>query len=142
MANVHQDFHGALSYGLQFVEEHCGPAGLRDFLAGLADSVYRPLVDALRTRGLEALEDHWRTVFDLEQGEIEMRRDGAALVLNVRRCPALHHMRAHGYAVADHFCEHTRITNEAICGAAGYASSVEYDQSEGRCVQRFWRAQP
>ena len=139
MPNVHKDFHGALSYGLQFVEERHGEQALRDFLAGLADTVYKPLVDDLRARGLPALEDHWREIFGLEGGAFEMHMDDATLVLTVHRCPAIAHMREHPYRISDHFCEHTRIVNEAICQAAGYASSVDYDQSAGRCVQKFWR---
>jgi len=142
MANVHKDFHGGLSYGLQFVEDRYGPEGLRDFLSGLADTVFKPLVEDLRVRGLPALRDHWQTIFELEDGDFELRMEGDTLVLDVRRCPAVSHMKEHGYAVADHYCEHTRIVNEAVCQAAGYACSVEYDQEAGRCVQRFWRAAP
>jgi len=142
MANVHKDFHGALSYGLQFVEDHYGQEGLRDFLSGLADTMFKPLVEDLRARGLPALRDHWQTIFKLEDGDFDLRMDGDTLVLDVRRCPAVSHMKEHGYAVADHYCEHTRIVNEAVCKAAGYASSVEYDQEAGRCVQRFWKDAP
>lgn len=139
MPNVHKDFHGALSYGIQFVEEQYGQAGLEDFLSRLAGSVYKPLVEGLRTRGLDAMREHWQNIFELEGGEFEMAMQDAALVLTVHRCPAVCHMREHGYEVAQHFCEHTRIVNEAVCRAAGYRSSVEYDQSAGRCVQRFWK---
>lgn len=142
MANVHKDFHGALSFGLQFVEDHYGADGVRDFLRGLASTVYKPLVEDLKEHGLPALSRHWHTVFDLEGGEIELIVEEEVLVLTVKRCPAVCHMREHGYRVAGHFCEHTRIVNEAICEAAGYASSVEYDQEAGRCVQRFWRVSP
>jgi len=142
MTNVHKDFHGALSYGLQFLEEAYGPEGLREFLTGLADSVYKPLVEDLRAKGLDALERHWRTVFELEGGDVTLEHDGDTLVLTVHRCPAVSHMREHHYAVADHFCEHTGIVNEAVCRAAGYESSTEYDQEAGRCVQRFWKTSP
>ena len=80
-------------------------------------------------------------MFRLEEGDFETRYEGGVLVLDVRACPAIHHMRANHYAIAEHFCEHTRIVNEAICAEAGYACSVEYDQEAGRCVQRFWRAE-
>jgi len=142
MANVHKDFHGALSYGLQFVEDNYGTEGVDDFLSGLASSVYRPLVEALRERGFDALREHWQTVFDLEQGEFEMHTQDGVLTLRVHRCPAICHMKERGYAIAEHFCEHTRIVNEAVCKAAGYCSSVEYDQDAGRCVQRFWKEAP
>lgn len=138
-ANVHKDFHGALSYGLQFLDENCGEDGRNAFLAGLADSVYKPLVEDMRRRGLRALRDHWRQVFELEEGEIELREDDESLELHVPRCPAIAHMKAHDYAIASSYCEHTRIVNEAVCRAAGFESTVEYDQENGRCVQRFGR---
>ncbi len=141
MANVHKDFHGALSFGLEFLEEHYGEEGRGAFLSGLADTVYKPLVEDIRARGLVALREHWQTIFDLEDGEIEMRDEGDVLVLEVHRCPAITHMQARGYAIADHFCEHTHIVNEAVCDAAGYTCGVAYDQDAGRCTQRFRRVE-
>ncbi|HUW60023.1 MAG TPA: hypothetical protein VMZ06_03370 [Candidatus Bathyarchaeia archaeon] len=140
MANVHKDFHGALSYGLQFLDEHFGQEGVRAFLSGLAESVYKPLVEDVRSRGVVALRDHWQHVFALEGGEIELREEGHSLELRVLRCPAIAHMKQHNYPVAARFCEHTRVVNEAVCRAAGFECEVEYDQPAGRCVQRFWRA--
>ncbi len=142
MANVHKDFHGALSFGIQFLEEQYGLAGLEDFFSRAAKTVYAALINELRCRGLDALKEHWDTVFTLEEGDFETRYEGDTLVLDVRACPAIHHLRARNYRIAGHFCEHTRIVNEAVCAEAGYACSVEYDQDAGRCVQRFWRAGP
>lgn len=139
MPNVHKDFHGALSYGLQFLDESYGAEGLHAFLTSLADTVYKPLCEDLRKRGLAALQDHWKTVFDLEGGGYEIHMEDGALALTVKRCPAITHMQEQGYAIANHFCEHTRIVNEAVCAAAGYACSVEHDQDAGSCVQRFWK---
>ncbi len=140
MANVHKDFHGALSFGLQFLEEHYGEEGRSEFLRELAGTVYKPLADKLRNTGLSALQEHWEMLFALEGGGAECSYEGGTLVLTVKQCPAIHHMRRQGYAIAPHFCDHTGIVNEAVCQAAGYASSVEYDQERGCCVQRFWRA--
>jgi hypothetical protein len=140
VAHVHKDFHGALSYGLQFLDEHVGEEGARAFLSGLAESVYKPLVEDIRARGIAALRDHWQRVFAIEGGVIELRDEGDRLELRVLRCPAIAHMKEHGYAVAARFCEHTRAVNEAVCHAAGFECDVEYDQAAGRCVQRFWRA--
>lgn len=141
MPKVHKDFHGGLSYGLAFLEEQYGPEGVHTFLSGLAKSVYAPLVKSIRQRGLPALQEHWEDIFRLEKGEAEMEIVDNTLIIRVHRCPAVHHIKEHGYSLAPNFCEHTRITNEAICKAAGYDCSVEYVQDEGRCVQRFWRAE-
>lgn len=139
MANVHKDFHGALSYGIQFILDSYGLPGLEKYLQGLADTVYAPLVEKLKAEGLSALRDHWQEIFTIEEGEFELSEDGDVLVLNVLACPAITHMQTHNYPVSPHFCEHTRILNEAICARAGYACSVDYDQAAGRCIQRFWK---
>lgn len=137
--NVHKDFHGALSYGLDFLHTAYGDDGMRQFLSGLAESVYWALVEDMKFRGLAALEDHWRNIFALEAGDCDLFLLGGVLTLRVHRCPALHHLRQQGYAESKHFCEHTRIVNEAICRAAGYRTEVQYDQAAGSCVQRFWK---
>ncbi len=137
MPNVHKDFHGALSFALGYLDGHFGADAREEFLAGLARSVYRPLVDDLRLRGLRALREHWEAIFQLEGGEVEFEEGEGELVLRVHRCPAIAHMRQAGYPIAPCFCEHTRIVNAAVCEAAGYSASVEYDQEAGRCVQRF-----
>lgn len=140
MANVHKDFHGALSYGIRFLAERYGEDKMRTFLYGLGSTVYKPLVEAIRQRGLPAMQEHLEQVFQSEGGDVESVIDGEVLVFQVHRCPAIQHMKEKGYDIAPHFCEHTRIVNEAVCGDAGYACSVEYDQEVGQCVQRFWRA--
>ena len=139
--NVHKDFHGALSFGIKFIVDRYGLEGLREYLNGLAKTMYAPLVTRLRGEGLIALREHWDHVFSVEDGEYEMREDDGVLVLDVHQCPAIAHMKKHGYDIAPHFCEHTRMLNEAICNEAGYACSVDYDQDAGRCTQRFWKAE-
>lgn len=139
MANVHKDFHGALSFGLTFLRKRYNEDGVREFLSGLSATVYKPLVEGIQTRGLAALRDHWQEVFALEDGEIELQESEEELVLRVHRCPAIAHMQENNYAIAEHYCEHTRIVNEAVCGAAGYESEVAYDQQKGCCVQKFRR---
>lgn len=139
MANVHKDFHGALSYGIQFLVDNYGLEGLQKYLDGLSSSVYAPLVKDLEEQGLDALRKHFDEIFTLEKGKFEFREEDNALVFDVKECPAIAHMKAQGYEISPHFCEHTRMLNEAICTKAGYQSSVDYNQEEGRCVQRFWK---
>jgi len=140
MANVHKDFHGCLSYALRFLEKELGWEGVDEFLRRVARTVYSPLVEALKRDGLIALELHWRRIMEIENANFEIRHEQNTLVLVVRRCPAIHHLRMRGYAVYDKFCETTRIINEEICRNAGYVSSINYDQESGSCTQRFWKA--
>jgi len=139
MANVHKDFHGALSYGIQFLVDNYGLEGLQKYLDGLSSSVYAPLVKDLEEQGLDALRKHFDEIFTLEKGKFEFREEDNTLVFDVKECPAIAHMKAQDYEISPHFCEHTRMLNEAICTKAGYQSSVDYNQEKGRCVQRFWK---
>lgn len=139
MPNIHKDFHGATSYGIQHVYSRYGEDALSEFLQQVARNIYHPLTERLQKEGLSALEKHWRHIFTIEEGAFDLSYEGDQLVLRMHRCPAIHHMKTHGYAIAEKFCEHTRIVNEDICTSAGYTCSVEYDQEAGRCVQRFWK---
>jgi len=137
VANVHKDFHGCMSFGLKFLEENFGPAELEEYLRRLARNVYAPLIESLRLRGLPALRDHWNSIMSLEDADFDLRLSDDVLVLEVCKCPAIHHMKERGYTIAEHFCESTRVVNDEICRQAGYSASVEYDQENGRCVQKF-----
>jgi len=142
MANVHKDFHGSMSYGLQYLYEKYGEKEMVLYLKELARTVYRPLTEGLKMRGLPALEEHWDYIFTIENGDFEIGyEENDVLFLKVKKCPAIFHMREHNYQIADKYCEHCRIINEEICHPAGYECSVKYDQNKGSCIQKFWRGE-
>lgn len=134
---VHKDFHGAFSYGLIHLAETHGEEAVYAYLEQMAAAVFRPLIDAVRRDGLPALEAHWRRVMDLEEAQYEMWWEGDELVLDVRVCPALEHIRKAGYPESPLFCEHTCVVNRVICEQAGCTAETEYDQPGARCLQRF-----
>lgn len=138
MANVHKDFHGCFSFGLKFLLDNYGEAEMEAYLRRLARNAYAPLIDALRLRGLPALQDHWQNIMTLEGAEFDLRfTNDDTLVLEVKQCPAIAHMRARGYEVCPRFCEATRIVNDEVCRRAGYSAEVEYDRENASCTQRF-----
>jgi hypothetical protein len=137
--DIHKDFHGSFSYGLQFLCENYGQEEMKAYLTRLARTVYRPLIDSLKLRGLPALEEHLTYVFNIEEGKFRVDYEDDVLVFQVGKCPAIHHMKEHDYPIAQKYCEHCRILNQEICKAAGYDSSTEYDQDKGSCTQKFWK---
>ncbi len=139
MANIHKDFHGAMSYGLQYLSERYGKAETVAYLKQLAHTLYSPLVEALKTEGLPALYKHWNYIFTIEDADFEIGyEENDVLFLKVKKCPAIHHMREKNYQVAEKYCQHCRIINEEICHSAGYKCSIEYNQDKGSCIQKFW----
>jgi hypothetical protein len=137
---LHRDFHGALSVGLNYLESRFGPEGVREYLRQFALAFYAPLRAEVIARGLPALAEHFERMYAAEGGRIALACSADELTLRVEECPAVSHMRAHGYPVAHSFHETTRTVNEAICeGTPFCAELAEYDPQTGRSVQIFRR---
>jgi len=137
---LHKDFHGALSAGIDYLDAHFGEQAVRDYLRQFTCSYYAPLKDALRTRGLAALREHFENIYEAEGGEIEVESSEDELVIRVAACPAVSHMREHGYGVARLWPETTRTVNEALCEGTPFEAELrDYDEETGRCVMLFRR---
>ncbi len=140
---LHKDFHGALSCGIDYLEEHYGPDAVRQYLHDFAISFYAPLRAELNKRGLAALKQHFEEIYRIEAGRVEFEFSPDELLIRVEACPAVMHMREHGYPVARMFDETTRSVNDAICeGTPFVAELLEYYPDTGRSVQRFYRRMP
>ena len=140
---LHPDFHGALSAGIEYLHERYGEGAVREYLWQFARAFYAPLTADLRARGLVALEEHFRRIYDLEGVTVRCHRVQDELRIQVDACPAVAHMRRHGYPVARLFRETTDTVNQAICHQTAFvAQLLDYDEETGRGVQRFYRRQP
>lgn len=139
MKYLHKDFHGSLSCGFSYVTEKYGVEGFQEYCKEVARNVYSSLSEKIKESGLKALEEHWNNIFTLEEGNFALYYEGPVLVLEVKECPAIAHMKKRGYKIAENFCEHTKLVNEELCRIAGYHSSCDYNQEKGTCIQRFWK---
>jgi hypothetical protein len=137
---LHKDFHGALSAGLEYLQDNYGQEAVREFLHRFAARFHAPLTDAINRRGLIALKEYLAKLYKLEGGDVKITLSEDELLVEVDACPAVMHMREHGYSVARSFAETTRVVNEAICESTPFAAQLlEYDDRTGRGVQRFYR---
>ena len=139
---LHKDFHGALSTGIEYLHRQFGSEAVREYLRTFALTYYAPLRAKLKADGLAALKQHFQKIYASEEGEIEIALANDELVLTVKACPAVKHMREHNYPVACLFIETTRTVNEALCEGTPYnAELVEYDELTGHSIQRFYRVE-
>ena len=137
---LHKDFHGALSAGIEYLDQHFGEEAVRQYLRQFTVSYYAPLIEAIRQRGLAALGEHFAKVYKEEGAEARIRVTEDELFLEIDACPAVTHMRRHGYPVARLFHETTRTVNEALCQSTPFAAELlDYDHETGRSVQHFYR---
>ena len=140
---LHPDFHGALSAGIEYLHQQYGEEAVREYLWQFARAFYAPLTNDLQRRGLVALEEHFRRIYDLEQAAVRFARSQDELRIEVDACPAVTHMRGRGYAVARLYRETTDTVNRAICHQTPFdAKLLDYDEETGRGVQVFYRSQP
>ncbi len=138
---THKDFHGLLNYGLKYLEKDYGRKTLKDYLVQVANNVYGNLSKKIKKQGLKDMEKHLRRIFDLEEAKYEISNKRRRLILEVKCCPALDHMRKKGYSVMRRFCECDRIITEEICQNAGIKCRIKYDQKKGSCLQEFWKGE-
>ena len=137
---LHKDFHGALSTGIEYLHEHFGADAVRDYLRQFASAYYAPLTAAMRERGLTAMKEYLEHMYAAEGGDISLVGFDDELMLEVAACPAVTHMREHGYRVARLWSETTRTVYEAICEGTPFAVEMaEYDDATGRARVRFYR---
>ena len=137
-AYLHKDFHGALSSGIEYLHETYGAEAVREYLGEFARSFYVPLREAVASRGLAALKEHFEKMYAAEGGSVQIEMSEDQLTLHIDRCPAVTHMREQGYKVARLFAETSRTVNEAIVeGTAFVAEMLAYDDAIGQSTQRF-----
>jgi len=137
---LHKDFHGALCYAIKYLDETYGPDATTEYLQQVARSYFSPLIAEVKTKGLSALEEHFRRIFKLEQGDVDFihNADGS-LTLNVKRCPAIDHLKKRNIFYTDRFCQTTVVVNDTICRDAGCQCSCTYQPGQGVCTQTFWK---
>ena len=140
---LHRDFHGALSTGLIYLKQRYGAQALRDYLRQFALTFYAAVTLAIKERGLVALREHLERVYTLEGGQLDITFSEDEMLVKVKACPAVAHMRQHGYAVAPLFYETSKTVYAAICEGTPFVSEwLAYDEQSGRATVRFYRRQP
>jgi len=140
---LHKDFHGALSVGLEYLEDNFGEGSIREYLRQFTLAFYAPLTADLKRRGLVALKERFAKVYEEEGGKVAIALSEDELRIEVEACPAVTHMRERGYPVARLFHETTKTVNETICEGTSYtAELLDYDPQTGRGIQRFRRRAP
>jgi hypothetical protein len=134
---VHKDFH-VLTWGIiEYLESEFDEAERDAFLARLATTVYGPLLEEVRAKGLEAIRSHFARIFEGEGGRFRFEGDDRELVLHVERCPAVWHLKEKGQLPTESFCEQTRVVLGELCKLAGIDFHVDFVTAEARCVQTF-----
>lgn len=130
------DFYFAINATFRFVLNKLGPDGLRQYWTDLGTRYFAPVTARWKEGRLIAIADYWRAFFAAEPGaEVEVRQSPNEVTLDVKVCPAIKHLRAHGREIVPCFCEHCHVIGNAMAAPAGF--KVRIEGGNGSCRQRF-----
>lgn len=137
---LHQDFHGCLSVGLEYLRENFGEDAVRNYLKVFTQRYYAPMIEEIKQKGLIVLKEYFEEMYQAEGGKVKIDFTPDELVLHIEACPAVIHMRENSYPVSSMWSETSKTVNETLCEGTPFAAElVEYDEETGKSVQRFYR---
>jgi len=132
------DFYFAINATFRYIRQRLGHEGLVRYWEELGRSYLKPVHERWKAHGLPAIAEYWRAFFAAEPGgNVEVEESPHTVVLQVRVCPAIAHLRAGGREILPKFCHHCYHISEAAAREAGYTIRVE--GGAGSCTQTFHR---
>lgn len=135
------DFYFGINASFRFILEKLGREALLRYWTELGESYFAPVSTGWRSGGLPAVAGYWRSFFQAEPGaEVEVEEGKDAVVLEVRTCPAIAHLRRGKREIVPCFCQHCWFVGEAMAAKAGFTVRVE--GGNGSCRQVFRKADP
>ncbi|MDR0415897.1 MAG: hypothetical protein LBH76_01000 [Propionibacteriaceae bacterium] len=130
------DFYFAINATFRFVKERFGREGLYAYWAELGSDYQRPVWQRWRTGGFTAVAEYWRAFFAAEPGaDVTVTQRDNDVQVDVRRCPAIAHLRAHRREIVPEYCQHCVVMGNACAARAGLA--VDVAGGNGSCRQTF-----
>jgi len=132
------DFYFAINATFRFIHARLGRAGWVRYLQEMGQGYFAPVNEAWRSGGLPVVAAYWRAFFAAEPGaEVEVRETNEEVILEVRKCPAIHHLREQAREIVPFYCEHCYHLNHARAEAAGLAMRLQ--GGAGQCRHVFSR---
>ena len=147
------DFYFAINATFRFIRKTLGEEALKTYWSDLGRTYMAPVTQQWKQGGLSAIAEYWQAFFAAEPGaEVEVniveRGKGPssqmslgvdskrlAVILEVRTCPAIRHLRGNGRDIDPGFCQHCYYVSEAAALPAGF--TVRVQGGNGSCRQTF-----
>ena len=132
----HADFYFAINATFRFLLARFGVEKLREYWGDLGKGYFKPVSEQWQRQGLAGVAAYWRTFFAAEPAaDVQVVELPDEVRLEVRRCPAIAHLRQSKREIVPCFCQHCYFVSQAIAEPA--ALTVRIHGGNGSCVQRF-----
>jgi len=138
----HRDFHSSMNMGVEYLGTNYGKDAVVEFLTKYTKDVYRPELEAIKTKGLAAIQDKILDTYKKEHSEdaVSTVLDGDTLSVTVKYCPAVKHLRATGRTMSSWYPYTTEIVMQTLAEAGGYQFSMDsYDEETGAAAYHFFK---
>lgn len=130
------DFYLGINATFRFVKARFGVAGLQAYWADMGQEYFKPVTEIWRRGGLPAVAGYWRSFFAAEPGaEVEVHEEPTRVIVSVKRCPAIAHLKTNGREITPEFCQHCHFVSDAMGRGANVAARVS--GGNGCCRQTF-----
>lgn len=139
---LHRDFHNLMNMGIEYLREKFGEGPVREYLRQFASAYYAPLKASLKENGLAAVLEYYKKIYTAEEAieNVEFALSNDELVIRVKQCPAVEHIRKSNIPVSPLYHELTKTVNETVCEGTPFVFELlKYDHETGASVQRFYK---
>ena len=139
---LHPDFHNSLARGVEYIAEHYGEKGLREYLTKFTLAFHKPLLAKVKEQGIAAVADYLRWLYDTEKAPEALTIDESEDVLNVSisYCPAVKHLKSRDIIPHESFERTTSIVYDVIAAESGFGfEMISYDHDTGAARFRFYK---
>ena len=136
----HLDFHSSLNMGSHYVAEKFGKDELIAYLTRFTNNVYRPVLEAIKEKGLQAIADKITDTYTKEHALDVLTLDltDKKLSIKVKECPAVKHLTGTGRTMSPWYVYTTTVVMEVLAKAGGYTfEMISYDPETGAAEYRF-----
>ncbi|MBP8256610.1 MAG: hypothetical protein KAX37_04750 [Opitutaceae bacterium] len=114
------DFYFAINATFRFILSRLGKEAWKEYLAAMGRGYFEPVNRLWREGGLPAVAGYWRAFFEAEpEADVVVEEKDDKVEIEVRRCPAIHHLRAGGREIVSEYCQHCYFLGEARAAASG-----------------------
>lgn len=132
------DFYFSINAIFRHIHDRFGKDALIRYWRALARDYYRARLENWKSGGDGAIASDWHDYFSREPDAdvtVSILPDDRGVVLDVRVCPAIAHLRAQQRDIVPYFCEHC----DHVCGAMAEAAGYRFERQGGMgsCQQRF-----
>ncbi len=130
------DFYFAINATFRFILHRTDIDGLRRYWTDLGTSYFAPVSERWKLGGTKAVADYWKDFFQAEpDADVDIELNDDSVVLNVKVCPAIKHLRDSNREIVPCFCQHCYFISDAMAAPAGL--TVRISGGNGTCRQSF-----